>query len=85
MQRRVLSGGFGGSFLFVAQDGFATEADFVAFDGQDLHQDLVAFLQLVADCPDAGFGDFTDVQQAVGAGENLDEGAEIRDAHDRAR
>ena len=55
--------------------------DLVAFDGQHLHQDLVALLQFVADVADAVLGDFADVQQAVGAGEDFDERAEFREAH----
>src|SRR5207249_7257559 len=62
----------------VAQDGFAAEANLVALDGNHLDLNLVAFLELLADVRDAVFGHFADVEQAVRAGENLDEGAEIR-------
>ena len=50
-----------------------------------LHQNLVAFLQLVANFLDAIFGDFADVQQAVGAGEDFDERAEIDNPHNLAK
>src|ERR1700733_14014234 len=63
--------GLGGGLL-VAQHGFAAQAD------------LIAFVQFVADGADARFGDFANVQQAVGSGENFDESAEFRDAHYRA-
>src|SRR5229473_5149785 len=65
-------------------EGFARKADFVALDRENLYQDLVAELQLVADVADAMFGDFADVQEAIGAREKLDEGAEFREAHDFA-
>ena len=64
------------------EDGFARQANAVAFDGQHFYQYLVAFFQFVADILDAVFRDFADVQQAVGAWDNLDESAEIRQAGD---
>src|SRR5882724_7674920 len=60
------------------EDGFARQPDPVALDGQHFHQYLVAFLQFVADVRNAVFRNFADVQQPVGAGNDLDEGAEIR-------
>src|SRR5271167_4856290 len=55
--------GFGlGSGLLVAQDGFAAQANLVALDRQYLHENLIAFLQLVANRPDARLRDFADVQ-----------------------
>src|SRR5882757_3725379 len=65
--------------LFVAlfaQNCFAREANFVAFDGEHFDEDLVAQFQFVADITDALFGNFADVQEAVGAWENFHEGAE---------
>ena len=62
----------------------ARQLDLVAFDADHLHHDLIAFLQLIPDIANPVFGDFRNVQQAVGAGEDLDERAEIRDADDFA-
>lgn len=73
---------FGALFL---EDGFTRQTDAVAFNGQNLDQHLVAFFQLVANVFDAMFGDFTDVQQAVGARNDLHESAEIRQAGDGAQ
>src|SRR5579872_3751990 len=69
-----LSRGFAFSLLvsLIAQHGFAAQTDFVAFDRQHLHQHLIAFLQRVAYRPNALIGDFADVQQPIGAGENFD-------------
>ena len=78
----------GGCFLLLfagfLDERFAREADFVALDGKNLYKDLVAELQLVANVADAMFGDFADVQEAVRAGEELDESAELREANDFA-
>src|SRR5216683_7174420 len=52
-----------------------------ALDGENFHEDLVAELQLIANVADAMLGDFADVQEAVGAGEKLDESAEFREAN----
>src|SRR5580704_15419390 len=71
-------------FALLAQDGFAREANLVSFDGQHLDEDLVAQLQRVAHVAQALLGDFADVQESVGAGENFHEGAEFREAHDLA-
>src|SRR5882757_6021393 len=65
--------------------GFARQADLVAFDRQHLYQNLVAELQLIANVADAVFGNFADVQQAVGAGEEFDESAEFRQADNLAK
>src|SRR5262245_44841459 len=62
----------------------AAEADLVAFDADAFDQNLLALFQLVADVADAVIGDLRDVQQSLGAGEDLDEGAEIDDARDGA-
>src|SRR6202158_701316 len=61
----------------LAQDSFAAQLDFVAFERQNLDHDLIAFLQLVAHVLDAVLRNLADVQQTVGAGENLDERAEF--------
>src|SRR6267143_1087717 len=71
-------------FAGFADEGLAREADFVALDGENLDEDLVAKLQLVANVADAVLGDFADVQEAVGAREELDEGAKLREANDFA-
>ena len=64
-------------FALLFQHGFAAQLDLVAFERQNFYQNLIAFFQLVANLFNTGFGDFTDVQQAVGAGEDLDKRAEI--------
>ena len=64
------------------QNRFARQADAIAFDRQHLDQHLIAFLQFVADILDAVLGNFGDVQQAVGAGENLHESAEVGQTRD---
>src|SRR5579859_1952568 len=66
-------------------ESLAREADLVALDRQDFYEDLVAEFQLVANVADAVFGDFADVQEAVGAGEELDECAKLRQANDFAK
>ena len=67
------------SFALFFQNRLAAQLDLVAFERQNLHQNLIAFLQLVAHVLDAVLGDLADVQQAVGAREDLDERAEIDD------
>src|SRR6185295_17652366 len=67
------------------EDRPAAELNFVAFQRQNLYQDLIAFVQLVAYLLYAALRDFGDVQQAVGAGEDLDECAEIDDADNLAQ
>src|SRR5216683_1225227 len=71
-------------FAGFADEGLARQADLVALDGENLDEDLVAKLQLVANVADAVLGDFADVQEAVGAREELDEGAKLREANDFA-
>src|SRR6266436_4759235 len=78
----------GSALLFLAgfaNERFAGEADLVALDGEHLNEDLVAKFQLIANVADAMLGDFADVQEAVGAGEKLDEGAKFGEAHDFAK
>src|SRR5690606_552151 len=53
-------------------------------DGVDLDAELVALLEEVFDALDPLFGDLADVQEAVGAGEEVDEGPEVGDLGDRA-
>src|SRR5499426_1633723 len=69
------------SLLFF-EKRLAAEADLVTFDADAFDQNLLAFFQLVAHVADAIIGDFRNVQQAFGAGEDLDERAEIDDARD---
>src|SRR5713226_10702358 len=78
------SGGFLLLFAGFADESFAREANLVALDGENLDEDLVAEFQLIANVADAMLGDFADVQEAVGAGEEFDKGAEFRKAHDFA-
>src|SRR4029450_1857895 len=56
----------------------------LAVDFEDLHADHVAFAQLVADTLDALVGDLRDVHEAVLAGQDLDECAEVHQPHDLA-
>src|SRR5690606_33498923 len=61
------------------------EADLAAaVDGDDLHQHLVALIEDVGDLLDALVGDLADVDQPVGAREELHEGAEVGDLADGA-
>src|SRR5580704_14514048 len=78
---RFASAHLGALFL---QDGLARQLDTVAVNRQHLHQHLVAFFQLIANIIDAMFGNFTDVQQAIGTGDDLDKCAEIRQPRDFA-
>ena len=71
-----------GSLL--AQDCLARKANAIAFDGEHFDQDLIAFFQLIANIFDAMLGNFADVQQAVGAGKDLDERTEISEAYNLA-
>src|SRR5229473_7731770 len=86
---RSSSGPAAGSALLLfagfANERFAREANLVALDREHLNKDLVAKFQLIANVADAMLGDFTDVQEAVGAGEKLDEGAKFGEAHDFAK
>src|SRR5580700_5112046 len=81
--RRGFSAAHLGALLF--QDGLARQLDAIAFDRQYLHQDLVAFLQFIANIVDAMLGNFADVQQTVGAGNDLDERSEVGQARHRAQ
>src|SRR5581483_4675025 len=63
---------------------FAAELDLSLFvDVQDFHHHLVALAQHVADTPDALGRELRDMQQAVGAGENFHESAEVDDLSHR--
>src|SRR5690606_9392664 len=56
------------------------EVDLAAIvDVVDLDLQLVAFLEVVLDALDALLGDLADVKQAIGAGEDVDEGTELGD------
>src|ERR1700689_1913936 len=59
------------------QNRLARQPDAIAFHGENLHQHLVAFFQLVAHIGNAMLRHFTDVQQAIGSRNNLDERAEV--------
>src|SRR6202022_1191361 len=59
------------------EDSFARQSNAIALDGQHFYQHLVAFFQFIANVLDAVLGDFADMQQTVGAGDDLDERAEI--------
>src|SRR5208337_4918949 len=72
-----------GPLLF--EDRLAGQLDAVAFDRQHFHQHLVAFLQFVANILDPVLRHFADVQQPLGAGNDLDERAEIRQPRDFAQ
>ena len=78
------AGGFLLLFASLLDERFAGEADLVALDGKHFDEDLVAEFQFIANVADAVLGDFADVQEAVGAGEELDERAEFRKADDFA-
>src|SRR5579859_77919 len=71
-------------FAGFLDEGFAREANFVALDGKHLDHDLIAEFQFVAHVADAVFGDFADVEQAIGAGKEFDESAEFGEANDFA-
>src|ERR1700744_5386393 len=68
----------------LAQHSLAGELDAVAFDGEYLDEDLIALAELVLDLFHAVLRDLGDVQEAVGAGEDFDEGAELGETHDLA-
>ena len=71
-----------GALLF--ENGLARQPDAIAFDRQHFHQNLIAFLQLVANIFNAMFRDFADVQQTIGAGDDLDKRAEVSQPRDSA-
>src|SRR5712672_1039819 len=64
-----------------ANQRLAREPDLVALDREHLDQHLVAQLQLIANVANAMLGNLTDVQQAVGAREQLDERSEFGETH----
>jgi hypothetical protein len=59
------------------QDGLAGQPDPVTFHRKHLYEYLVAFFQLIADVLDAMLGDFTDVQEPIGSGQNFDKRTEV--------
>ena len=62
----------------LAKNGFAAKLNFIPIERQNLYQDLVAFFQLISNGLNSVFRNFTDMQQAIGARENFDEGAKLR-------
>src|SRR5574341_138007 len=73
-------------YLFlVLKRFFARKADLaLPVDLQDLHEDLVPFLELVRYFLDPLVGYLGDVEQPVGAGEDLHKSAEVHDLSDLA-
>src|SRR3984893_891237 len=59
------------------EDSLARQTNAIALDGQHFYQHLVAFFQFIANVLNAVLRDFADMQQTVGAGDDLDERAEI--------
>src|SRR5258706_5898400 len=72
-----------GALLF--QNRLARQLDAIAFDGQYFDQHLVAFLKFVLDVFDSVLCNFADVQQAVSAWNDLDEGSKLRQPRDFAK
>ena len=70
--------------LFFKQS-FARKLDAIALDAENLDQYLVPFTQFVLHVFHAMLGNFADVQQAIGAGENFDKCAELSQAHHLAQ
>ena len=68
----------------LAENRLAGELDAVALDGEHLDQDLIALAELVLDFLDAMLCDLGDVEEPVGAWEDLDERAELGESHDLA-
>ena len=69
----------------LGQGRLAGELDAVLLvDGDDLDEHRVADPADVGDAVDVAVGQLADVDQAVLAGEDLDEGAEVLDGHDAA-
>src|SRR5205809_4833777 len=80
LQFRGLRFWYAGARFFL-QERLAAEANLSSWvDVDHLYQDLLALLQLVANVLDAVVRDFRHVEQAVGAGHDFDEGAEVGDA-----
>src|SRR6185437_10259796 len=66
------------------QDRFARESNASALDRQHFHQHLIAFFQLVTNIFNAMLGDFADVEQTFGAGDDFDECAKVGQPRDFA-
>ena len=64
------------------QNRLARETDAIAFHCQDFHQNLIAFAKLVLDVLHAMLGNFRDMQQTVGSGNDLDERAKLSESRD---
>src|ERR1035441_7628147 len=71
--------------VLLADERLAAEFDAIAFNGQNLDHDLIALAQFVLHFLHAMLGDLGDVQQAVGAGEELDKRAEFSQANHLAQ
>ena len=84
LQGLLVTVGSIGLLAFIPKDGLAGKLDFVAFFADALDHDLLAFFQFVTHVADAPVGDFRNVQQAVSAGKDFDEGAEINYAAHRS-
>src|SRR4030095_1891753 len=66
---------------FFLEKRLAAQPDLAGrIDVDHLHEELFAFLELVADVLYAMVGDFRNVEEAIGPGHDLDEGAEVGDA-----
>ena len=67
------------------EGGFAAEADFAGvIDVDDFNGDVIAFVADIGNFVDPVIGHFGDVEQAIHAGEDFDECAEIADGDDFA-
>src|SRR5947199_10815866 len=64
------------------EDGLSRKPATIDLDREYLYQHLVAFVEFIANGLDAMLSHFADVQQAVGAGNDLDECAEVRQPSD---
>ena len=67
-------------FALIAQNGFPGKLDFVPFLADAFDQNLLTFLQLVTHVLHPAVGDFGNVQEPIGSGEDFNERAEIDDA-----
>ena len=68
---------------FLRQQGFAAQTNLAGrIDVDHLDEDLLAFFEFVPNVLDAMVRDLRDVEQAVGAGHDLDERAKVGDSLD---
>ncbi len=61
-----------------AQHCFAAQLDLLPINADDLDQKLIALFQLISNVANAVFSHLADVQQAIRAGKDFNESAEIR-------